>query len=408
MRFLDVHLRRLLTTAVPMLALYSSIAVADPAVDLLSFSRGAVPVAVEDAAKTGVGMDQALRAIDGDPGGFTLTPKPGNGSTGLALVYSLPARTVFSSFEIPNVLETPSPSQTFVRTVTVFGSDAGAQGPFEELARVTLATHAERGLTTRFPASARKAVRWIRLSFDGGIKIERDRTFLEFSEIIGHGEQETLPASTAFSGHWKGRGVTIALKQDGIRVEGCYDDDGALIGTVSGNLLHATGLSKRAGIPSAFVLTVGPDGELFGLRSTNGAPFRILSGTPASTPRSACLERPVAPLGCGAVVHGIHFDLDSATIRPESEPILDDLYDGLKSSSASRIVVVGHTSSEGSDTYNQALSERRARAVGVAIVARGIDATRVAAEGLGEKQPIADNATDAGRSLNRRVEIVCR
>jgi OmpA-OmpF porin, OOP family len=72
------------------------------------------------------------------------------------------------------------------------------------------------------------------------------------------------------------------------------------------------------------------------------------------------------------------------------------------------MTVVGHTSSEGSDAYNQELSQRRAESVAAALAARGIDAVSLSAKGAGENQPIADNTTEAGRSLNRRVEIVCR
>jgi len=64
----------------------------------------------------------------------------------------------------------------------------------------------------------------------------------------------------------------------------------------------------------------------------------------------------VTPIGCGSVIHGIHFEFDSATIRPESEEHLVALYDGLKTSAAAAVTVIGHTSSEGSDAYNEQLS----------------------------------------------------
>ena len=99
----------------------------------------------------------------------------------------------------------------------------------------------------------------------------------------------------------------------------------------------------------------------------------------------------------GAVIHGIQFDFDSAVIRPESGLIIDSLSAGLRDTAASdRIVIIGHTSSEGSETYNEQLSHRRAAAVVDALIARGIDAGRVSAEGLGEQQPIAANETEAG------------
>lgn len=377
--------------------------------DLLSFARGAVPAAIEGAAlELGMGMHQALQLIDGDDRGFVLTPKPGGADTKMVLVYALPALTTFEVFVVPNVLETPSPSQTFVRTVAIAGSEKGPGGPFQELAEATLTTHAKKGGTTLIPATAATPVRWVRVTLEGGINIEREKTFLEFSEIIGYGVQEPVPLSHAFSGKWKGRGVKLELKQDGVRVSGCYDGEGDLKGTVSGNLLHATGETRKSGIPSTFVLSVGSNSEIVGVRSTNGAPFKLYNGDSSPGLNTECSKRAVEPIGCGSVVHGIHFDFDSATIRPESARHLEALYDGLKSSTATAVAVIGHTSSEGSDAYNDKLSQRRAEAVAAAVIARGMEAKRVSAQGRGEKHPIAENTSEAGRSLNRRVEIECR
>ncbi len=378
-------------------------------VDYLSFAQGALPVALDGAAKElGVGMEQALLAIDGDAGGFSLTPRPGTAETRIAFVYKLPALTTFNAFAVPNVFETPSPSQTFVRTLEIAGSDSGPAGPFRILARATLTSHPAKGQTTSIPVTAEASVRWVRVSLGGGIDLQRDKTFFEFSEILGYGHQEPVALSNGFSGRWKGRGVLLELKQVDARVTGCYDGLGDLRGTVSGNLLRATGTSPSGGIPSVFVLAVGDEGEITGVRSTNGAPFRLYNGEAAPEARTECAEQEVPPLGCGSVIHGITFDFDSAIIRPESDLLLDALATGLKASTEAAITVVGHTSSEGSDGYNDTLSQHRAEAVVAAMGARGIDPGRIAAKGHGEKEPIADNATEAGRSLNRRVAIVCR
>ena len=72
-----------------------------------------------------------------------------------------------------------------------------------------------------------------------------------------------------------------------------------------------------------------------------------------------------------------------------------------------RLSIEGHTDSEGDDTYNQTLSERRAAAVKAFLVTSyRIDAARLQTQGLGENKPVADNATPEGRQQNRRVELV--
>lgn len=378
-------------------------------IDYLSLAQGAIPVAFDGAAKElRVDFSHALRAIDGDPGLYGLTPAAGSADSKVVIVYKLPALTTFTEFAVPNILETPSPTQTFFKNVEIAGSAAGPQGPFEVLASRTLTVHPRRGQVTAIPASRQTPVRWVRLTLEGGLDIQRDKTFFEFSEIIGYGSQEPVPLSKAFSGKWRGRGVLLELKQDGVRVTGCYDGAGDLNGTVRGNLLYATGKHRTNGVPSTFVLTVGDTSEIIGVASTSNAPFRLYTGESAPDISTQCSEKPVQPLGCGSVVHGIQFDYDSAVIRPESDGVLNALAEGLKASTSSAITVAGHTSSEGSDAYNDDLSQRRAQAVVAALVTRGIDRSRVSAEGRGEKQPIADNATEAGRSLNRRVQIECR
>jgi outer membrane protein OmpA-like peptidoglycan-associated protein len=94
-------------------------------------------------------------------------------------------------------------------------------------------------------------------------------------------------------------------------------------------------------------------------------------------------------------------------IQPDAEPVLAALFEGLGGDASAAIRIEGHTSSEGPDAYNQALSERRAQSVVDDLIRRGINAGRLEALGMGETRPIADNGDENGRAMNRRVEVVC-
>jgi len=100
------------------------------------------------------------------------------------------------------------------------------------------------------------------------------------------------------------------------------------------------------------------------------------------------------------------FDFDSAAIRPDAERTLTDVAQVLAGYPGRPARIEGHTDSIASTEYNQTLSERRAASVRDWLVAHEVAANRLTTSGLGEARPVADNATTAGRQLNRRVEIV--
>ncbi len=104
----------------------------------------------------------------------------------------------------------------------------------------------------------------------------------------------------------------------------------------------------------------------------------------------------------------VSFDFDRADIKPAFRPSLDKLADVLKRYDKTIVYIVGHTDSTGSAEYNQRLSERRARAVADYLISRGVSPARLRTEGRGESEPRATNATEAGRQLNRRVEMFIR
>ena len=102
---------------------------------------------------------------------------------------------------------------------------------------------------------------------------------------------------------------------------------------------------------------------------------------------------------------GLLFDFDSSVVKGAARSNLTDLANSLREYPDTEVLIVGHTDSQGSDSYNQGLSERRASAAKNFLVTQGVPANRIRTEGLGESEPVASNDTDAGRAQNRRVEV---
>ncbi len=102
----------------------------------------------------------------------------------------------------------------------------------------------------------------------------------------------------------------------------------------------------------------------------------------------------------------VSFDLDRAEIKPAFQPTLDKVANILRQYDRSVVYIVGHTDSTGAELYNRQLSQRRADSVAQYLVSRGVDWQRLRSEGRGELEPRASNATEAGRQLNRRVELL--
>jgi outer membrane protein OmpA-like peptidoglycan-associated protein len=106
-----------------------------------------------------------------------------------------------------------------------------------------------------------------------------------------------------------------------------------------------------------------------------------------------------------AVIYGIYFDFNSATIKPQSAPVLRTIADVMKKNPQWALAVEGHTDNIGSAAANQDLSARRAAAVRAALIPLGIAETRLATSGFGSSAPRDTNTTLAGRARNRRVEL---
>ena len=98
------------------------------------------------------------------------------------------------------------------------------------------------------------------------------------------------------------------------------------------------------------------------------------------------------------------FDFNKAVVKPNSYGDVKSLADFMKQYPKTTTQVSGHTDNVGPDAYNQKLSQRRADAVKQVLVKDGVRADRITSVGYGKTRPVADNATEAGRAMNRRVE----
>jgi outer membrane protein OmpA-like peptidoglycan-associated protein len=126
--------------------------------------------------------------------------------------------------------------------------------------------------------------------------------------------------------------------------------------------------------------------------------------------KDKCPDTPLSftvdPQGCPVKkVLAINFKTDSDKIFSSSSPKIKEFADFLKNNKAYHVKIVGHTDSVGKATYNMLLSQRRALATKVALVADGVAASRLTTAGRGELDPVQSNRTKEGRSANRRIEI---
>lgn len=130
---------------------------------------------------------------------------------------------------------------------------------------------------------------------------------------------------------------------------------------------------------------------------------------PTTTSRPAeTLDYPTLVRDRPKVAALIHFDLNSARIRDDAYPLLNEYVRAFNSAALADAVllIAGHTDAVGSDTDNLKLSQERAQAVKDFLVERGIAPDRLIAKGYGEAYPVASNATEVGRELNRRSEFI--
>ena len=136
-----------------------------------------------------------------------------------------------------------------------------------------------------------------------------------------------------------------------------------------------------------------------------------LTVTVVGAPENKMVDAAAMAKGLGekghVALYGIYFDTDKAVLKPESRPTLEEIAKLLAAQPRLNVFIVGHTDNQGAFDYNMNLSRQRAEAVAAALVQHyRIDKARLRSAGVGYLAPVGSNATEDGRALNRRVELV--
>ena len=106
------------------------------------------------------------------------------------------------------------------------------------------------------------------------------------------------------------------------------------------------------------------------------------------------------------ITHGILFDIDKATIKPQSMGTINEIFQFLKDDPSLKFEIDGYTDNTGESQHNMQLSQQRADAVKAQLISMGIDPSRLSSNGFGDSKPIADNSSPEGKANNRRVEFL--
>ena len=181
---------------------------------------------------------------------------------------------------------------------------------------------------------------------------------------------------------------------------------GAAIGAVAGGLIGAATAGGNKGKSAATGAAIG---------AALGAGGGYLWSQNMQKQRAE-MEQATAGTGIGIsqttdnqlkvdIPADVSFDVGRYAIKPNMRPVLDRLASTLNQHPVTTVTIIGHTDSTGSDAVNDPLSINRAAATRDYLVQRGVSAQRIAVDGRGSRQPVADNSTASGRAMNRRVEI---
>ncbi len=211
----------------------------------------------------------------------------------------------------------------------------------------------------------------------------------------------------------------VSMAASSLGLSGCAELPNYTTGSRGGDTAVGAGAGAVAGAAIGRATSGGSPGRSTATGALAGAAIGALGGYLWSNRMEAQKQKmEAATRGTGVEVtqtadnqlklnipSDISFDTGRADIKPNFRSVLDQFAQGLRDNPGSTVRIVGHTDSTGSDAVNNPLSVDRAGSTRNYLVDRGVAGNRIGVEGRGEREPIADNNSDAGRARNRRVEI---
>ena len=383
-------------------------AAAPERLDALDFPNGAVLVEDGGSYGTGAGNWAAWRLTDGseETGWCSPDGKP----TGLAFVWELDTAWRLDTLALStrHLQEGGYPGIS-ARTVELFV--ASETGAWKSLGQFSIGKDERR----EFPLPKGTQASRVKLVV---IANHGNAQFTEIAEVDAFGERVKPSPTRTIAGDYTTTYGPLRFVQDGEDVYGCYDwREGALIwGTIRGRVAQVTWYEPRGDQveqgPATFAVTGGgakiwgvwyhADGSLGG--EWAGPRAAAGQGPKCQPARKSRVAESLRSEG-KVVLYGIRFATGADVPLPESTHTLDQLLAALQAERALRVEIAGHTDATAGDAYNLDLSNRRASSVVAWLVRKGVDAKRLAARGYGRTKPTADNGTEQGRALNRRVEV---
>lgn len=206
--------------------------------------------------------------------------------------------------------------------------------------------------------------------------------------------------------------IIVSLSVVAVGLAGCANmtetqkttGTGAAIGAVAGAVIGGAtgGGGKRVATGAAIGAAVGAGGGYVWskhMEKQKAEMEQATQGTGVSVSQTADNQLKLD------IPSDVSFDTNRYDIKPNLRPILDRFATTLNQNPVTTVTIIGHTDSTGTDAINNPLSVNRASATREYLVARGVAGNRIAIDGRGSREPIADNTTAEGRAKNRRVEI---